>query len=115
MIDLNIPDISTECSLHFCYLNTYNKWTFPVSTLRGTNDGMSQRMQLLCSTGTFSRYPDYTHYEAVLKYAPHFAVDGFELMFYPAWYPELEHIANELRQSGLKFPVIHTEKNIGAL
>jgi len=39
---------------------------------------MSQPTQLLCSTGAFSRYPNYTDYRAVLKYGPQLAVDGFE-------------------------------------
>jgi sugar phosphate isomerase/epimerase len=74
---------------------------------------MSKRMQLLCSTGAFSRFPDYTQYEAVLEYGPQLDVDGLELMFYPGWYANLEQIAANLCGSGLKFPVVHSEKNIG--
>ncbi|GAC1392775.1 MAG: hypothetical protein NVSMB38_17510 [Ktedonobacteraceae bacterium] len=70
-------------------------------------------MQLLCSTGAFSRNPDYTDYCAVLHYGPQLHVDGLELMFYPTWYSHIEQIANDLRRSGLRFPVIHTEKSIG--
>jgi sugar phosphate isomerase/epimerase len=80
---------------------------------REMGQNMSQQIQLLCSTGAFSRDPDYTDYRAVLEYGPQLEVDGFELLFYPAWYPELEHIATDLQRSGLKFPVVHTEKNIG--
>jgi sugar phosphate isomerase/epimerase len=40
-------------------------------------------------------------------------VDGFELMFYTSWYPEIERIASDLRRSGLSFPAIHAEKGIG--
>jgi sugar phosphate isomerase/epimerase len=75
--------------------------------------GMSQQIQILCSTGAFSRYPDYTNYRPILDYGPLLEVDGLELLFYPDWYPELEHIVTDLQRSGLKFPVIHTEKNIG--
>ncbi|HZU00633.1 MAG TPA: sugar phosphate isomerase/epimerase family protein [Ktedonobacteraceae bacterium] len=74
-------------------------------------------MRLLCSTGTFSRSPDYTTYQQVLRYAPFFVTDkgveGFELLFYSSWYPHLDRIAHDLEQSGLKFPVMHAEKNIG--
>jgi sugar phosphate isomerase/epimerase len=74
-------------------------------------------MRLLCSTGTFSRSPDYTTYQQVLRYAPFFVTDkgveGFELLFYSSWYPHLDQIAHDLEQSGLKFPVMHAEKNIG--
>ena len=47
---------------------------------------MSEAMQLLCSTGTFSRDPDYTDYRAVLAYGPGLEVDGFEVLFYAGWY-----------------------------
>lgn len=74
-------------------------------------------MRLLCSTGTFSRSPDYSTYQQVLRYAPFLVpdkgVEGFELLFYSSWYPHLDQIAHDLEQSGLKFPVMHAEKNIG--
>lgn len=74
---------------------------------------MSQSLQLLCSTGVFSRYPDFTGYQAIIKYGPQLEVDGFEIMFYPQWYRQIEQISDELRQTGLHFPAMHTEKNIG--
>jgi sugar phosphate isomerase/epimerase len=76
---------------------------------------MSEAMQLLCSTGTFSRDPDYTDYQAVLAYGPGLEVDGFEVLFYAGWYAEVEHIAAEMRRSGLRFPAVHVEKSIGTL
>ena len=80
----------------------------------GTAPTMSHSTQLLCSTGAFSRYPDHTGYQAVLTYGPQLAVDGFELMFYPSWYTQIERVARDLQDSGLAFPAIHTEKNIGS-
>jgi sugar phosphate isomerase/epimerase len=71
-------------------------------------------LRLLCSTGTFSRYPNWTDYRLVLHYAPQLDVDGLELMVYPGWYPELDRIAEALGQSGLEFPVVHADKDIGA-
>jgi len=70
-------------------------------------------MQLLCSTGAFSRFPNYVDYHAILRYGPQLDVDGLEVMFYPTWYDHIEQIAYDLQQSGLRFPVMHTEKNIG--
>ncbi len=70
-------------------------------------------MQLLCSTGAFSRSPDYIDYHVALQYGPQLDVDGLELMFYTPWYEQIEAIAHTLQQSGLRFPVMHTEKNIG--
>jgi len=74
---------------------------------------MSQTIQLLCSTGAFSRYPDHTGYQAIQKYGPGLRVDGFEVMFYPAWYGDGKHIATELQATNLRFPTMHAEKNIG--
>jgi sugar phosphate isomerase/epimerase len=73
---------------------------------------MSNLIQLLCSTGVFSRFPDLTDYRSILTFGPNLEVDGFELMFYPDWTAEIEHIASELLKSGLKFPAIHAEKGI---
>ena len=69
-------------------------------------------MQLLCSTGVFTRSSDPLSHEAILRYAPQFSVDGFEVIFYPRWYQEQESIADALQSSGLHFPVLHTEKSI---
>jgi sugar phosphate isomerase/epimerase len=74
---------------------------------------MCSSMQLLCSTGTFSRFPDLTDYRSILEFGPWLEVDGFELMFYPDWTNEIERIATELLKSGLRFPTIHAEKGIG--
>lgn len=74
---------------------------------------MSEPLELLCSTGTFSRYPDQTDYRSILTYGPELDVDGFEVMFYPDWSEHIKPIATDLRASGLRFPAIHTEKGIG--
>ncbi len=74
---------------------------------------MNRTIQLLCSTGTFSRFPDLTDYRPILTYGPELEVDGFELMFYPDWSTEIEQIATELLNSQLRFPAIHAEKGIG--
>ncbi|HXL37916.1 MAG TPA: sugar phosphate isomerase/epimerase family protein [Ktedonobacteraceae bacterium] len=73
---------------------------------------MNRPMQLLCSTGTFSRFPDLTDYRSILTYGPELEVDGLELMFYPDWSSEIEQIATALIQSQLRFPAIHAEKGI---
>ena len=72
-----------------------------------------ERMQLLCSTGTFSRYPDQTDYQTILEYGPLLDVDGLEVMFFPGWTEDIEHIAATLHASGLRIPAIHAEKGIG--
>ena len=68
---------------------------------------------VLCSSGAFSRYPDFTDHRSILQYGPQLDIEGLEVLFYPDWYTRLDQIASDLRASGLHFPVLHTEKNIG--
>ncbi len=70
-------------------------------------------MQLLCSTGAFSRFPELTDYRSILEYGPLLDVDGLEVMFFPAWTDDIESIATILRDSGLRIPAIHAEKGLG--
>jgi len=72
-----------------------------------------ERMQLLCSTGAFSRFPELTDNRSILKYGPLLDVDGLEVMFFPGWTDDIESIARRLRDSGLRIPAIHAEKGIG--
>ncbi|MDQ3929734.1 MAG: sugar phosphate isomerase/epimerase [Chloroflexota bacterium] len=69
-------------------------------------------MQLLCYSGTFSRYPDRTEHEAILRYGPRLQVAGIEVMFYPQWHDNLDAITTDLLATGLRFPVLHAEKDI---
>jgi len=77
---------------------------------------MNGGMQLLCSTGAFSRFPDITDYQSILRYGPKLeagGVDGLEVMYFPDWTTDIELVAAELGASGLRFPVVHAEKGIG--
>jgi len=67
---------------------------------------------LLCSTGAFSRYPDFTDYRAIVQNGPGLPVDGLEVLFYDSWYDSFRHVASDLATSGLNFPVVHAEKSI---
>ncbi len=73
---------------------------------------MQQRSPLLCSSGTFSRYPDYTDYRAILRYAPQLPVDGIEVMLYPQWYDYIDSVIHDLIAMGLHFPAVHAGKDI---
>jgi sugar phosphate isomerase/epimerase len=70
-------------------------------------------MRVLCSTGVFTRTSDPLSHEAILRYAPQFAVDGFEVIVYPRWYTALEAVSRVLSNSDMVFPVIHIEKGVG--
>ena len=41
--------------------------------------------------------------------------DGIEFMMYEAWYPHLAEILPLFQRTGLAFPVLHVEKNIGGI
>lgn len=70
-------------------------------------------MQVLCSTGAFTRSSDPCSHEVILRYAQEIDADGLELIFYPRWYEDTGHIVQALRSCKLPFPVLHIEKSIG--
>lgn len=71
--------------------------------------------RLLCSTGAMSRYPDLTDQMRIVAALPDVHADGFEVLVYDSWYGTLERMAQSLRTLGLRYPVIHAEKEIGPL
>ena len=76
-------------------------------------DDERRKMQVLCSTGAFTRSSDPRSHEAILRYAQEFVADGLEIIFYPRWYEEPERIVRALSSCKLPFPVLHLEKSIG--
>ena len=68
---------------------------------------------VLCSTGAFTRESFLPDHRAILRVGPSLEVDGLELLFYAPWYAEVERVAEDLLASGLRFPVMHSEKSIG--
>jgi sugar phosphate isomerase/epimerase len=70
-------------------------------------------MQLLCSTGAFSRHPDKIDHNAIHLFGPQLEVDGLEVIFYPGWYASEDRIANDLAGWSLPYKVLHAEKDIG--
>ncbi|HEU5229562.1 MAG TPA: sugar phosphate isomerase/epimerase family protein [Ktedonobacteraceae bacterium] len=72
-----------------------------------------RKMQVLCSTGVFTRSSDPLSHEAILLYGPKFDADGFEVIFYPRWYAQQESVIRALQSCGLHFPALHAEKSVG--
>ena len=77
------------------------------------------RYPIYCSTGTIiGRLCNYDH-KYICSLLPSVVretkIDGIELMMLPAFYDKLPEIARDLEKTGLDFPVIHAEKNIGIL
>jgi sugar phosphate isomerase/epimerase len=61
-----------------------------------------------------TRGPNWTDHAAILRYGPGIPADGLELVVFRSWYEDLERVTDDLRSSGLRFPVVHAEKSIGA-
>lgn len=75
---------------------------------------MEQLWPVLCSTGAFTRESLLPDHRPILSIGPSLEADGLELLFYKAWYAEVERVADDLLASGLRFPVIHSEKSIAS-
>lgn len=71
--------------------------------------------RLLCSTGAMSRFPDLTDQARIIAALPEVRADGFEILVYDTWYGTLERLAQSLQGLGLRYPVLHAEKEIGPL
>lgn len=68
---------------------------------------------IYCSTGTVIGRANYYDYRLIPRLAERINADAFELMMLTAWYPRLETVAAYLRDSGVRFAVMHSDKDIG--
>lgn len=71
--------------------------------------------RILCSTGAFSRDPDRTIPREIADHAQLIDCDGFELIFYPAFYEDVELCIRNLKPVAHLMQSLHTEKSIGPL
>lgn len=69
---------------------------------------------VLASTGIVTRAPAQTDHKAILEHAPRLGAAGLELMVFEQWYGHFDEVIEELRGSGLSFPVVHADKAIGS-
>lgn len=70
---------------------------------------------MLCSTGAIITRYNGRNPLLLPMLAPAIECNGFEFMMYPGWYSEIDTIATAMSTSGLCFPVIHADKQIGEL
>lgn len=68
---------------------------------------------VLLTTGAMTRDPVQTDHREIVRHGPSLGVPGFELGVYAGWYGHLDDVISDLRESGLKFPVVHADKTIG--
>lgn len=71
--------------------------------------------RVLCSTGAFSRDPDRTNPEEIARHMPLVDCDGFELIFYPSFYDDVDLCLHHLKSAAGLLQSLHTEKSIGPL
>lgn len=65
---------------------------------------------VLCSTGALIGRPNNRDYRLLEKFAPKLDCDGFELLVYDTWYPEVDEMIETLKGFDLNIPVVHCEK-----
>lgn len=70
-------------------------------------------MEIYCSTGTFVGRRNGGNWLPLVRDGHRLRCDGFELMLIPMWYDVLPDLIAALRESGLRFPVLHADKGIG--
>ncbi len=69
--------------------------------------------EILCSTGALLGRPNGRDYRLLCEYSKELHFDGYELMIYSTWYPELNEFLKFMGTLSLNIPVIHCEKGIG--
>lgn len=69
--------------------------------------------EVYCSTGAFVGRVNGRNYHLITEYGGKLECDGFELMLFPQWQQNRQTLIDELSGSGLRFPVLHTDKSIG--
>lgn len=76
-------------------------------------------LPLYCSTGAIIGRVNQYDYRHILRVMPHLCreipLDGIELMMLPAYLDKLPRMAREFAAVGLRFPVIHADKEVGTL
>lgn len=70
-------------------------------------------LELLCSTGCFSRDPDLTSGELVTHGMRQLPGTSFEVMYYSTWFDNAAEIARLINATGSPTPALHAEKSIG--
>ncbi len=76
-------------------------------------------LPLYCSTGAIIGRLNQYDYRHILRVMPDLCreipLDGLELMMLPAYLDKLPKMAEDFSAAGLRFPVIHADKEVGTL
>ncbi len=71
--------------------------------------------KIYLSTGTFTGKINNRDYKLLSAYKDRLLCDGFELMMYEDYYPNIDTIVREYKSEQINIPVVHAEKSIGVL
>jgi len=69
---------------------------------------------VLCSTGVLTREPDRSDHKQILEHGAKLGTTALELLLHEAWYGHLDEVVEDLKGSSFSFPVVHSDKGIGA-
>ena len=83
--------------------------------MRAMKEKKQENPPLYVSGGAFIGRVNRRDPRPFLALAPHLSCDGFEFMFYEAWYEHIDAILDLFLESGLRFPTLHVEKSIGEI
>ena len=67
---------------------------------------------IYCSTGALLGRANKRDYRLLEKFAPELECDGFELLVYDTWYPEVDELIETVKGFNLFIPVVHCEKSL---
>lgn len=71
--------------------------------------------KVFCSTGAFIGRANRFDHKLIPPLASRLNCGAFELMMLRAWYDDIDGVAQYLAESGVRFDVIHADKEIGVL
>ena len=66
--------------------------------------------KVFCSTGALLGRPNNRDYRLLKGFSDRLNCDGFELMVYDTWYPEIDELIETIKGYKLNIPVVHCEK-----
>ena len=69
--------------------------------------------QIICSTGALFGLPNGRNYRLLADCVDKLRCDGYEFMFYSAWYDQIDQVASFLSGLQIPIPLWHCEKHIG--
>lgn len=69
--------------------------------------------RIIASTGTFVGRANGYDYTKMAELKDEIKCDGFEFMTMNSWYGEEDKIVSLMKENGVIFPTLHTDKNIG--